>query len=275
MSIIQSAIDYLWLSSPEYISNTELIHVVSNITGCSNQSVKGTLFKRDTKGTGLYTVESQLKTGYKPFNNGFIKLKENEPPVITRDDYDCPIKDSIRQKILSYINIKNPIILTFAAHQGLCVKQMIDKFPDATIINIERCKYIFNEYKKLNLPTIDYNNDASEVLPELLKNNIDLFNYDSCSYFSKNHHENLSLINDKSSINTLAITLYNAKNLMNTGTWVDRMKLLYNHLDDPIKNIIIDTLSKYELKDEIMYRKSNVVRARAMRVFIFTKKANE
>jgi len=93
-------------------------------------------------------------------------------------NYDNPDKQKARESAFDGIdNINNPIVLTFGAEKGLCVKHILKQNPTAQIFNIEKSKVVYNKYLKNNLPTYNYLGDCNvflEIIQNLPFNKIDL-----------------------------------------------------------------------------------------------------
>jgi hypothetical protein len=261
-SILSVALAHIQDSDKSEITQVELLRVVSKQTGKSKESVRGTICKSSV----LYHPTLLKKLGYY-FERQPARLVRGEPKLY--QSYNCPVKQQARQDIFAHVsNKKNPVIATFAGHEGLCVQHALKTFESPKIMNIEKDPFVMSAYKELGLPTWDFQTDVTNFL-KLVPEELDLLYYDSVGYLSRGHAENCELINKNRTTKVLALAFIDIKNLRNTGAWVTEKRAQYLGQPDPTKQILQDILNNYDLTDEIKYKKSNKVQARGMRVFIF------
>ena len=67
----------------------------------------------------------------------------------------------------------------------------------------------------------------------------------------------------------LALNMQYSKNLRNTGSFVDEMKVKYKKSDDVIKDCLSDIFNNYNLVDLYVYNRDKSKKCRNMRTFIY------
>lgn len=261
-SYLELATDFIRASSGESILQRDLLAYVANKRKSTIERVRGTVIKHNG---GLLNPKLLAALGVHRERSParWVKGKALKAPSLT--SYDCPVKREVVAKILSHIKpTDSPTFVTMAGHQGLDVKQFLSQFPNGRAVSFERDKEIAATFRA-NFPSVQTEVKDFAKAADL---QADLAFYDSVGYACSSMDTALTAFNKSKKAKTVAVTTINIKKFRNRGFWVDWAKANFKG-EDPTREWIKAIMSNYKLVDEIIYTKTNVKGARAMRVFIF------
>lgn len=257
-------------STEKEIKQTDLLKIISNKTGYSIESVRGSMLGI---GKGRLQTLNYFKNNWFYVRNPtrFIRKEFSKNNEIYKINYDTEEKQRYRTRIiaeLAKLNINNPRILTLASNTGFCVRDFRKNFNNCEIINIERDFDILESFKKLDFKNIK--NIHSELSDFIINNKLkfDLMNLDLMGYFSHSKVPMFEKINTKKP-KIVAINMQYSKNPRNHGTYVDFLIDKYKKNNDIIKSALEDIFNNYNIVDEIIYNRDATKKCRKMRTFIF------
>lgn len=269
MSLMKITEQYLLKTKRSEILQTELLDYVSKKSGCSRESVRGTVIgfspnkiMGNPKIARIWSLERS--NGYKPAR---LVRKTNKVQVknfgIT---YETKEKQRAREFVFKNIfNIKEPKILTMAGHQGGCVKYALEKLIYPEIHNVEKYNDVLNNFKKLNLPVTSFLSSMSEHLKNI-EQNYDVIYYDSlyglCDYIA----QDLKTINFRKLCREVNLTLLNIKRIRNHGKFADEVRSKYYRFKDPTLTWIKKNMNNYQFVEEYVYCRKSDCNTRPMRV---------
>lgn len=275
-SILGTTIRYLQNTKKRAITQRELIEKVSKKTGCTRESVRGTIIG-DANGKKLFGQVKFKKRWAVCVAN---KISGEKKRFVRRSDlqkgdveahisYDTPNKKAARERGLKYLKGPSPNVITLASKEGYCVKTILKRFPTAKIFNIERDQETLKAWKSKKIPTFNFQGDLVEFVhtPMFETRKFDLLNADLMSYASSRLHDMLSHLNELANVKIIVLTLSGIRNFRNTGKWVTAARLKYRS-NDPTREWLLDVMRKYKMLDEWFYTRDPRGGSRAMRMFV-------
>ncbi|MCK9441178.1 MAG: hypothetical protein M0Q13_07135 [Methanothrix sp.] len=264
------------LKEGDYINQVDLLKKVSLICDTIPSRVRGSVcgdsphklygqkwFKKDFVFVRHKKGVHGSRIYRKPLPEGEVEYK------IT---YNTIAKERTRKKIFKYIdNVENPVIVTMASFEGLDVKHILNKNNNAKIYNIEKYNHILDEYKKMNLPTINLLGLFSDKIKEI-KEHINIIYYDTMGYASEDHEKALSIVNNNFMCDYIAVAFINIKKFRGVNSEWKKWAIKKFISNDPTKEWIEYTMFNYKNIKYFSYNQNKDKGGRGMRVFIFKRK---
>lgn len=269
-TINEAAIAILRSCRKREITQREFLELVSQRTGRSQESVRGTIIGYgklfDDPDFKIHWAEVRGKDG-KP--KRLVKRSHLTPGDQECDiEYETPEKQATRDRILSHLKktTRRVNLITLAAKKGLCAKGMYKKCPNAQIINIERRRDVLDAWEAEGIDTINVHSTFDDFIgsKKFAEHTFEFLNADLMGYVARTRHESLIRLNALKNVKVIALTTLAVENFRSHGRWKRDMKRRYRHSKTPIKDLIIDTMSNYELIDEWTYRRDPEARSRKM-----------
>jgi hypothetical protein len=274
--------------STERIYLARLVDIIERKTGYNRESIYGTIGPSAPNNTKIWN-NPNFRSNWQYVKRNHRTLTSQKGAYLVRtsiatkdektlnrhESYDSPGKWRVRNEILDvvYNHVAGnyaPIILTPGATEGICVKQILDRFDNEVIvINSEIDAGVLEDYRKLQLPSIDYLLPIEDVVEEK-PFTFDLVNYDVKTFMSQSFHESLLRFNKVSNkIIYLSVTMSESvKKIRNTGDWVDWARANYGYYDDPSFTLATEILSNFEYIDSFCWKKEQST-SQTMRALLF------
>lgn len=258
--MMAEAVRILSTTRKREITQTELLHLVAERTGRPVDTVRGTVIGyRSDKLMGK--PEITKKWAYCRNPTRFVKKRYAKD--VYAPSYDTPEKKKARTRAFAplFRFSDAPRVLTLAAEEGYCVQQIIDVFPTADIVNIDR------DIEVLQLPTAN----AWCTLEEFVQNDsleFDFLNLDLMGYLLGKKYRLFQYINKKTTAKAIAVTLQSGERFRNYGHWVSWAKRQFRGRDQ-IRQAMETAFSNFTLTDCFSYVRDKTVQCRPMRVFVF------
>jgi hypothetical protein len=261
-SYLDLAVHFISASKAQTITQKEVLAFVAKKRKSTTERVRGSIIKHNggllnpklLAALGVYRERAPAR---------WVKGVSQDSPSLM--SYDCPVKRKVVSKILSYLsNKKDPTFATMAGHQGLDIAQFYESFPLGKAISFERDPEVAQAFAT-KFPSVPVNIQDFKAASDI---DSDLAFYDSVGYACSSMDATLRAFNETKKAKVIAVTTINIKKFRNRGSWVDKVKAQYVG-EDPTRDWIQDIMPNYKLVEEIVYTKTNVKGARAMRVFIF------
>jgi hypothetical protein len=259
------AVDFLKKTKKSSILQVDLLDFISNETGFSKESVRGTIIG---------------STPHKLFGQAYFKsnwvfcrkpariVRKGRESNIYKVNYDTEAKKAARARIFKPLqHLKNGNIVTMAGEHGHCVKQLLDINPDFNIINCEYQIEVLSQFKRKQLSTENHIGFIGEFLEHDVRP-LDFVYYDSLSYACDYMNRDFSLINKTKKVRYLAITLMGIKRFRNHGKFANWARATFEKHEDPTEEWIKHVLDNYKLIDSFYYNRDPNNNSRPMRLFL-------
>ena len=271
-TIMKTALKYMERTKLKEVKQTDLISHVSKLTGCSKESVRGTIIGYSPRKMFSQPSFSNKWDVCRRQGNRcarFVRkgMHRNE---VYKINYDTPSKKKSRERGLKYVTKRPSTYLTLAGTEGLCVKHILRKCPTAIVHNVERYKDILTSLEKHKLPVINHNQTLSEFIqgPVFSSTKFHLLNLDLMGYACDGLNKDIETINNLKNSKFITLTLTGIKRFRNQGKFVEWAKSKFRS-DDPTLEWLCCTLNNYELIDSWFYRRDTEDDCRNMRMFVF------
>lgn len=277
-SILRTALTYMNRTSRDTVFQTDLIKHVSNRTGSSFESVRGTIVGFSSK--KLFSQAS--------FEENWVVCRRekgkparyvrkdvlSEEDTIYGIDYDTVQKREARERGLKYVSKRPGNYLTLAGTEGFCARYIWEKCPTATIYNVERERKDLIQWQQKRMPTGDFFGELSDFIrtPFFAHTKFQLLNLDMMGYPCDYLNDDFKLLNSLKNSAYIVITLSGIRRFRNGGEFVTKARAKYTGAD-PTQEWIKDTFKNYLLIDEWFYRRDLVVDCRDMRMFVLKRTA--
>ena len=279
-SILDTALHYMQGTHKREVTQSELLTIVSRKTGCSRESVRGSIIG-DAGGRKLFgrpqfkkhwvvcIADKRLGKRKRFIRRLYVTPADTEAGI----DYDTLNKQQARERGLKHLKPGPQKVITLAAAEGYCVKSILERCPEAEIINVERYPAVLAEWKKKGIPTQDHLCELACFIrsEEFMRNQYSLLNMDLMGYACPSLGEDLAYLNKSANVATIVLTLSGIKRFRNTGKRFKRLKETYRS-DDPTREWLVDMMPDYRIVDQWSYVRDPDQGSRPMRMFVLKRK---
>lgn len=276
MSMIKTAVKFLNRTRRREISQSEFLTIMSEMTGYTRESVRGTIIGHGHKLFGQPQFQRSWAACIADASRGKRKRILRRKDMTARDiefevDYDTPAKAAARERGLQHLcpGTHHPNVMTFAATEGFCVKSILARCPNAVITNVEHDARVLAEWESKGIPTYNILTEFSEYIrtDEFRNTDYELVNADFVGYAARWLHHDLIYLDGLANIKTIVLTINGIKRFRNHGAWVDYVKAKYRS-EDPTLEWINDIVSNYRIVDYWFYVRNPSRNSRRMRMFV-------
>lgn len=280
MSMIKTAVKYLQGTRHSEISQMDLLTYMAEKTGYTRESVRGSIIGGGRKLFGQELFKRHWAVCFADPVSGkrkrFVRRKYlTSQGIEVGIDYDTPAKKAARERGFSYLkpNKRKQKVITFAATEGYCVSNILERCPNATITNVERFPKVLAEWQQKGIPTNDVCMKFSRFVHtrEFERSRYTFLNADFMGYAAGWLHDALEHVNELANVKTIVLTISGIKKFRNYGAWVNYAKAKYQS-DDPTQEWIIDLMDNYQLVDAWFYVRDPGRGSRRMRMFVLERK---
>lgn len=262
------------------IPQTELIRTVAEITGFTSESVRGTIIGGGRKLFGTdefkktWVVCQPDKALGKP--KRFVQRRYRKATDVEFSlHYDTPSKKEARERGMKDLKPGRQKIITLAATEGYCVKEILRRCPQAEIINIERDADILAQWKRKGITTTNIHSTLLDFVfsPRFLLHQYSFLNADLMGYPCPSLHKMLERVNMVGNIQTIALNTLGLHNFRNHSEWKTKMEARYRSTD-PTRQWLVALMSNYRIVDEWFYNRDPEHGSHRMRMFVLQRRVN-
>lgn len=269
MSIMEVGLNILKKTKRDSILQTELLEEICLKTGCSKESVRGTVAgTSERKLYGHKEVAGQWAYCIGP-SRLVRKSRLKKSDTVFRVNYNTEAKVAARAKSFkSLAGRKNANILTMAGENGHCVRQFLSINKNFKIYNCERDQAVRAKFSKTKLPVVS--TFAGTIGDAIRESEIkfDFVYYDSVGYACDYINKDFKFINENKKTKEIAITLLDIENFRNTGDFAAWARQKFGKKKRPTLSWLKYTFSNYRLVETFSYNREEEKNSRCMRVFI-------
>jgi hypothetical protein len=270
MSIISTALKTLKTVSGNEVSQSNFIDLVAHRTGCSKESVRGTLIGYSPHklfGQDDFKAEWSVCRGHPArfIRKNTLAYGDVEYAI----DYDTPEKKLSRERGLANVTKGFGTYLTLAGREGYCAKYIWSVCPTATIHNVECDPDILEHWRRYNYPTIDHLGKLSTIIRQSGFANIrfHLLNLDLMGYACDYLHQDFAVLNRLHNSKFITLTLQGQKDgFRNHGTWADWARTTFSGRD-VVQQWLAHVFDAYRIIDSWSYFRDDAFDCRKMRMW--------
>lgn len=159
-TILGTASDYLQHATSDEVLQSELFFHVAHMTGCSRNSVAGTLCKQ----RGALRDPAVLTAlGFEHMRAPSRYVRTSEPSRFVQNYADAE-KQRSRERIADALEsagvVGSPYIVTYGARRGYCVKYFLKRFKGARVISVENNSSTSDDFESLGLKAESFRGDV-------------------------------------------------------------------------------------------------------------------
>ncbi len=274
VGLIERARRFFLRTRKNTITQVALLAIISKQSGCTIESVRGTIIGGGRKLFGQASFQKDWlvcgKRNGKP--KRFVrKGTEEADDIVEAIEYNTPNKIVARERGLKHLRRGRQNVITFAGAKGYCVHSIYKHCgPNVQITNIEKIPEVLAEWIAEGVPTNNFSGNFSDFVrsPEFAQKQYSLFNIDLMSYICGGRIADLLVINKLANVKYIVLTVQASKEgFRNGGAWKEEALKLYLSDDKPLE-CLKSVMTNYNLIDHWSYIRDPAAGSRAMRMFV-------